>query len=181
MWPPDNERKVFDLTGVVENILDYIEEFNEDALGWANDGTALAPFESLYPNAPGRLITMFPSLVCLSQKYETDLKGDVLIAALELKFEGCVAGHQLDDLVLNTKKYAMAVESMLTNIPSEDLTAGYLNPTHGALMEIGSSFDLTGQLQNATNYLAIFQTSALYQFTMAAFGNTPGQVYDSDI
>lgn len=166
-WPPPNERKVFDFTGVVENILDYIEEYNEEALVWA--GAPAVPFETLYPNAPGRLITQFPTLVCLAQGYETDLQGDALLAGLALKFEGCVTGPHLDDLVLTTKKYAMAVESMLANISSEDLTAGFKNTTTGALIEIASDFDLAGQLQDATNYLAIFQTKCAYQFITAAY------------
>lgn len=167
-WPPTNEKKVFDFTGAVENILDYIEEWNEDALEWAGANPA-TPFERLYPNAPGRLITEFPSLICLDQRYETDLEGDILLGGLELKFEGCVTGANLDDLVLRTKQYAMAVESMLSNIPNEDLTAGFKNSTNGSLFEIESAFDLTGQLQTASSYLAIFQTKCSYQFKTSAF------------
>ena len=167
MWTPEN--KVLDVVNVVDNLLAYIGDNQTDALEWANGGTPMDDFASLYPNAPGRLISKFPALICLSQAYETDLTGDLLIAGLELKFEGAVTGPNLDDLTLNTKRYAMAVESMLANVPSATLSAGATNTIQATLFEIGTAFDLTGQLKTANSFLAIFQTKAIYKITGAAF------------
>lgn len=168
-WPPANEAKVLDVTVIVDNLLGYIEEFGADALAWANGGTALTDFALLLPNAPGQLVTQFPCLVAISQDFEADLHGEVLRGGLEVKFEGCVTGSNINDLTLDAKKYALAVESMLTNISSEDLTAGALNAMTGQIWEIGTSFDLAGQLQNANSYLAVFQVKATYRLTGAAY------------
>jgi len=165
VWTPTSN--VFDLTLVVDNLLSYIAANNGAALRWANGGVALPEFVYLYPNAPGRLISKFPALIVIDQAYQTSLDSDILIAALQLKFEGCVSGPNLDELVLKTKKYAMALESMLANVPSATITGSATK--HGALHEIGSNFDLTGQLKHANSYLAIFQTKCLYKLEMVAY------------
>lgn len=160
--------KVFDITPIAENILNYVEEFGAEALELA-EGDPLPEWDSLFPNAPGRLITAFPALVCMDQAYETDMTGDLLRGGLELTFEGCVTGPNLDDLVWNTKRYAEAFEWLLANIQSEDLTFGCKYTTTGKLLEVSSVLDSAGQLQNANSFLAVFKTKCLYQLSMAAF------------
>lgn len=162
-WEPTAQ--VFDFTQTVANLLEYISDNGSDAIDWASGDTSLPGFAKLYPNAPGRLIQEFPALVVLSQDFETDLTGDVLTAGLRLKFESFVSGPNLDDLVLTAKKYAMALESMLANIPSDTLGAG----TFASLFEIGTALDVSGQFQQGNSWLAIFQTTCVYRVNTAAY------------
>lgn len=160
-WAP--QYKVADVTEVVDNLITYFEANQSDALEWA--GVEDGGFARFYPNAPGRLISKFPSLVFLDQRYETDLSGDALLVGLELRMEGCVTGGNLDTLTLTTKRYAMAMESMLANVPSATLT----DSGHATLFEIETGYDLAGQLKNANSFLAIFGIRCLYKIVASAY------------
>jgi hypothetical protein len=163
-WNP--HFKVVDVTNTVDNLLGYIETHQAEVLLWAQGDPVLAGFAGLYANAAGRLGTLFPSLMVLSQRSETDLSGDILITGLELVLEGTVTGSSADLLVLNTKTYAMALESILANIESEDLTG---DPQVTAqLFEVGTTFDILRGQKTANSWMQIFQTKCLYKLMSAA-------------
>lgn len=166
-WTPTIQ--VVDATRPVENLLAYIEEYGADAIQWANGGTALPDFATLYSNASGRLGTQFPLLMVLNQQMETDLTGDALVAGLEITLEGAVTGSDTDELVYTSKAYAMAVESMLANISSDDLMAGSYKSTHAALFELRTVFDILHGFKTANSWLQIFQTKVIYKLTTSAF------------
>lgn len=158
--PPTN---VIDLSQIADNLLGYIEANQEDALEWANSGPGLNPFAKLYTNASGRLQTIFPSLMILSQTCETDLSGSTLIAGLELALEGTIGGPNADELVADTKKYAKAMESMLANIPSADLTANSDPAMTAELFEIETRLDILRGQARPTAFLQIFQTRCVFR------------------
>lgn len=171
-WVP--QKQVIDLTLIVSNLLSYIGTNDADALAWSNGGTALAQFAGLYPNATGRLSTLFPQIIVLDQEHlseesETE-EGDVLVVKLALTLEIALTGPNADTLVLTTKKYAMALESMLANIPAATLTAGSLVQTHASLTRLQTAFDqVQGAAKNASSWLQIFQTRVEYQLITPAF------------
>ena len=96
MWNP--QFKVIDTRFLGQNILDYIETNQEDALTWANGGAGLDPLAKFYTNAAGRLQTIFPSLMILAQTNETDLtkawKSDLMRASRrdDAKLDAIVRG-----------------------------------------------------------------------------------------
>lgn len=165
-WTP--RTNVIDLTQVADNLLGYVGENDSDALLWAN-GSALPEFAAFYTNASGRLQTIFPSLMVLSQDAETDLTGDILISGLQLTLEGTVSGSNADDLVAATKMYAKAVESMLANIPSATLMAGSSPHQEASLFEIETKFDILRGQQAPSAFLQIFQIRCVYRITAAAY------------
>ena len=161
MWNP--QFKVIDTRFLGQNILDYIETNQEDALTWANGGAGLDPFAKFYTNASGRLQTIFPSLMILAQTNETDLTGDQLQADFDLVLEGTVTGSDPDDLVANTKKYAMAVESMLLNITSDELTEDSNQYHKGFSLEIETVFDILRGQVTPSAFTQIFNTRVKYR------------------
>lgn len=169
-WAPT--KQVIDLSGVVDNLLGYIETNQADAHLWAN-GEPLDDYKALYPNATGRLSTKFPHLIVLDQEHkgedgETD-GGEVLVIHLALTLEGAITGPNADDLVLKAKKYVTALESMLINIPSATLTGSA--SIHGSPMGYQTAYDiLKGHGgKTAANWLQIFQTRCEYRLITSAF------------
>lgn len=166
-WVPPN--KVIDLSQVADNLIGYIDTYQTDALAWASGGLGLADFAKFYTNASGRLQTIFPSLMILTQESETDLSGDVLIAGLQMTLEATIGGGDPDELVANTKVYAKAIESMLANIPSATLTANSDPAMNASLFEIETRLDILRGQQSPTAFLQVFQTRCVYQLISAAF------------
>jgi hypothetical protein len=105
----------------------------------------------------------------LAQSSETDLTGDALLGGLELTLEVTITGGDADQLVLDTKIYAKAVESALANVPSATLTAGSSPAITAALFEVKTAFDILRGHKTANSFMQIFQTRALYQLITPAF------------
>jgi hypothetical protein len=155
-WTPDF--KVIDQRTLAENILGYLEANQTDALAWA--GTGLRDFVRFYTNASGRLATEFPCLMILTQNLETDLTGDQLQGDLQLVLEGALSGSDTDQLVADAKKYAMAVESMLANIPSTTVATD-ANQYHKVFItELETRHDIIKTI--TSGFLQIFQVRVRY-------------------
>lgn len=166
-WTPDY--KVIDLSQIADNLLGYIDDNQTVALDWANDGPGLIEFAKFYTNSSGRLQTIFPSLMILTQETGTDLEGDILQGGLKITLEATIAGPDTDELVANTKLYAKALESMLANIPSETFTAGSDPVMHSALMEIETRLDVVRSIVGVSGFVQVFQIQCLYKLLAAAF------------
>lgn len=164
-WAP--ETNVVDLRLAADNILGYIGDNQSEAHAWANGGTALPDYQKLYSNAAGRLGSLFPSLMILDQEDEGEEaeteNGDVLLTGLKLTFECTVTGSDPDELVLTTKKYDMALKSMLANIPSATITANGLVTAHAWVKQIGTKYDILRGQKTANSFLQIFQTQVIYK------------------
>ena len=163
-WTP--QKNVVDLTKIVDNLLAYIEQNDDAALLWANDNAeALPEFAKLYSNASGRLGTIFPSIMVLTQADEGEESewqgGDVLLTGLQLTFEVTLTGSKADELVLTTKKYERALKSMLVNCPPATLYADS-SIVDAFMKQIGTKFDILRGQKTANSYLQIFQTTVLY-------------------
>src|SRR5687768_10955793 len=149
-WAP--EFNVFDFRSIGQNLLDYVETNQDDAIVWAG-GSGLKVFEKFYTNASGRLQTIFPSLMILDQTTATDLE-EAMTGGVEMTLEATMTGPDADGLVSDPKIYAMALESMLVNIPSGALLAGAMEPAKAYIMEMQTVFDIIrGYTAAATPYL----------------------------
>lgn len=153
--PWDPQFKVIDQRPLAANILSYISDNQTDALNWANGGPGLDDFAKFYTNASGRLQTQFPCLMVLSQGLGTDLTGDGLQSAFQIVLEGAVSGTDPDTLVDNTKRYAMAVESMVLNMPSDEFTLGANQYHKGFVIEIETIHDVVTRI--TSGFLQVFQ------------------------
>lgn len=165
-WTPGTN--VIDLSQLADNLLAYIDANQADVLTWMNAG-GLDPFQRFYTNASGRLQTIFPSLMVLSQTCETDITGDILIAGWEGTLEATIGGGNADELVANTKLYAKAIESILANIPSAELTANSEPAMTATLFEIETRLDILRGQQKPTGFLQIIQTRFVYKLLGPAF------------
>lgn len=151
-WTP--EFKVIDQRPLATNLLAFIETNQTDALAWANGGPGLADFAKFYTNASGRLQTQFPCLMVLSQGIGTDLE-DQLASAFQIVLEGAISGPDPDVLVDNTKRYAMAVESMVLNMTSDEFTEN-TNQYHKAIVtEMETRHDIVTRI--TSGFLQVFQ------------------------
>lgn len=163
-WTP--ETNVIDLSQIADNLIGYIEANQDDVLTWAG---GVAPFQKFYTNASGRLQTIFPSLMILSQTAETDISGDILIAGLEMTLEATISGPNADELVANTKLYAKGIESILANIPSASLTANSDPVMTSSLFEIETRLDILRGQKSPTAFLQVFQTRCVFKLLASAF------------
>lgn len=153
--PWDPTFKVIDQRPLAQNILNYIGTHQTAALSWANGGPGLDDFAQFYTNASGRLQTVFPCLMVLSQGLGTDLTGDQVQAAFEIVLEGAVSGPDPDALVEKTKGYAMAVESMVVNMPSDDLVINTNQYHKGFLVTMETVHDVVTRI--TSGFLQVFQ------------------------
>jgi hypothetical protein len=160
-WEP--ELNVVDLTPVVDNLLGYIEDNQTDALEWASAG-GLAPLTT-YKNAAGRLSTIYPQLIVLTQTDSGEVGTDSLASTeFVLRIETAVMGTA-DELPTVTKQYDLAIRSMLVNVPSEMLCAGMKTTTRVMEREIPATvYDVLRGTKRANSYLQIFQTEMTYIF-----------------
>jgi len=165
-WAP--KAKVIDLSPVADNLLGYLETNQSAALDWADGGDGIPEFQKFYTNSSGRLQTIFPSLMILTQTVATEL-GDILDGGLSLTLEGTIAGPETDALVANTKIYAKAVESMLANIPATTLTAASDPVMRSSLMEIETRHDVVRSIVGVSGFVQVFQVQCLYRLTASGY------------
>jgi hypothetical protein len=198
-WTPT--KKVVDLTKIVDNLIAYIRENQTDAHIWAGDfmagmavtlngevvtvngepvtigesGIDLDDYQRLYPNAAGRLGSIFPQFIVLNQEFTEDEGetegGDILVSKLALTLEVAVTGPDADRLVLATKAHDLALRSMLKNIPSATLTGDSNQTIHGDCTALQTVFDVlsgTGG-KRGSSFMQLFQVKVEYQLITAAF------------
>lgn len=158
-WTP--RIHVVDYTTLVDNLLDFIKSNHEDALEWAG-GSGLDDYQKFYTNATGRLQTIFPSLMVLTQDGDGSVPGEVLDGNWTVTLEGTVSGSDPDELVRNIRFYWKALESMIVNIESETLTTGCSPPMHIHVDEEPKTKVDIARL-HTSGFLQIFQTQIKYK------------------
>lgn len=179
-WDP--REQVFDLTPLVDNLLAYIELNAPAALAWASGGNEgeFPTFKGLYPNATGRIATLFPQVMVLDQEIvvkPSDNQGDLLNGIFALTWEGAVTGKTADETTLKIKTYSKALESMLVNCVLERTADNTLKIADGCDPEITdavclgyqTAHDQVGKIKKSSNWLQIFQTRVEYRLTTPAF------------
>ncbi len=111
-WQP--EINVFDERQAKNNLVAYFENVQANALAWANGGAGLKPIKDFHKSP--RLVTVFPALTFLQTEHKTTFE-DILIIDFSTTLEVALIHGNGDILTALATKYAMALESMLVNLP----------------------------------------------------------------
>lgn len=118
-----------DVRSVAPNVKTFFDAHVEELRAWAglNAGTAW----TFYPTAESRVKTDFPHTGIVRRRVAVDSKGDGHHVTLEFTFETEVATEHTKEgrtatlalLQYESDSHALALESLLLNIPTEDLYA----------------------------------------------------------
>mgnify|MGYP003390278047 CR=1 FL=1 len=162
-WTP--EISVFDERSVKDNLIDYFEANQADALLWANGG--VTPLQSIrdFHKSP-RLTSIFPALTFLQTEHKA-IFNDILIVTFSLVLEVALIHGNQDTLTDMGPIYAMALESMLTNVPETTFNQDSIIQVNSTIGGYETSFDVQGKLKN--KYIQIFQTRASWQIEASAY------------
>src|SRR4051812_27600224 len=119
-WDP--QVNVFDESIIVSNISTWLQANQIEALKWANGGVALPSIKNFYVSP--RTVTDFPTLSFLQSSHDSDWVNDILEIKLELMIEIALIHGNRDTAAAYVKRYAMAIESMLANMPETTFLQG---------------------------------------------------------
>lgn len=155
VWAP--VRQVFDPTQAIDNLLGFLAAYQTDALAWANDGDALPPILKFYNSA--RVVTIFPSLTIL-QTYNRSQAEDIVETEFGVIFECVLQGGDQDALASTSRIYAMAIDSMLTNMAETTLFQNSIITTVATLRETEVEFDLMDR--GKKQFIQLFQMKAVW-------------------
>jgi len=167
-WNPSTN--IIDVTKITDNLFDYLEANQVDALEWANPDSSLKPIQKFYRSAVGRIMTIFPCLMLLDKANATDNSQDVLEGRFRLQFEGVIKGGDTEELVKNATFYAAALESMLAEVPSEVLTVGAKQITFARNDSLETEYDVISRNPGKANiYFQVFRTEVTYALRTSAY------------
>lgn len=162
-WTP--AQQVINLAPVIDNIFQYLEENQEDALEWAGSSStpivALNPFEKFFTSAIGRVNTVYPSLSLLTSALETKVEGETVLTTYSMVFEGVIAGGDTNDITRSAMLYGMAVESMLSNITSDELIENTNIISAVIIAPLSTEYLILASIASA--YYQVFRTKVTYQ------------------
>lgn len=163
-WNPDIQ--VLDARNFPSNILGFIRDNQTDALSWANGGSALPDIESFYKSP--RLVNVFPSLTVLQHNYQNAIASeDTIQMDYAITLETAIL-HGLEDyLASNSPKYAMAIESMLANIPETTLNQTSIIEIASVIIKTETAFDLLDKRKS--QFLQVFQTRATWRMEASLY------------
>jgi hypothetical protein len=161
-WNPKID--VFDETKVKENLESYISQNQADALIWANDGTALPVIQKFYSSR--QLVTIFPALTFLQTFHRSDFE-DTVGTDFGMVLECSIVHGNQSELAKRAPRYSKALESMLVNMPADELLKGSSieAPAYALTLEI--TFDVQGKYKN--QYIDVFQCRAGWKITKSAY------------
>lgn len=169
-WNP--QKRQIDTRVLVENLLTFVEAQQVEALAWAanNAAPALAPFARIFPSAAGRVREIYPNLMVIRRERANAYgAGDLLECVVRVTLEGQITGSDPDDLVEKAEIYSSAVESLVTNIPKNELLLNLRYFQTAQIDSIESDLDVTRG--NGTGaFMQVFQT----QFTILLRGGING-------
>jgi hypothetical protein len=160
----DPKIQVFDSRPVKENLIGYIEANQAEALAWANNGSSLDPIRAFYKSP--RLVKLFPALTFIQAEYTSDYE-DLLTADFSILFEVAAIHGNMDTLTDRMPKYAMALESLLTNIPNTTLFQNSIIQMAIARAAVQTTFDVQGQYKN--QFIEVFQMRASWRVLASAY------------
>jgi hypothetical protein len=154
-WPPTEHFQVFDERATADNIFDFLKSSQSDALAWADGGSGLPAITKFH--ASPRLTTVFPALTILQSEHSSAWgNGGILLIVYSLTLELALTHGKQDDLTANAKKYVMALESMLANIPETTFSENSIIPITTTLREMETVFDIQGKIKN--RFIQVSQT-----------------------
>lgn len=162
-WNP--KVNVFDERASKDNLIKYFELNQSDALLWANSGAVLPPIRKFHKSA--RLTTVFPALTFLQTEHKAQMPGDILIIDFAVVIEIALAHGNQDILTDLAPKYAMAYESLLSNVPETTFNESSIIDVTSTINGLETAFDVQGKLKS--KFIQIFQTRVSWLIEASAW------------
>ncbi len=167
-WNP--QTNIIDVTKITDNLFDYLEANQVDALEWANPDSSLQPIKKFYRSAVGRIMSVFPCLMLIEKANATDNSSDVLEGRFRLQFEGVIQGGDSEQLVKDATVYAAALESMISEVPSDVLCAGAKQTLFAFSNSFETEYDAISRSPGKANiYFQVFRTEVTYALQTSAY------------
>lgn len=166
---PDYEPQVntIDVRQIRDNLIDYIKEAQSDVLVWANGGRRLP--EIVHFHKSPRLVKVFPSLTVISMDHKAKWE-DILEVDFSIVLEVALVHGNKDTLADLGPKYAMALESMLLNVPETTFKQDSIIEMTATGMAIDTRFAAQSQY-GAKEFIEVFQTRMTWALEASAYNN----------
>lgn len=161
-WTP--HINVFDERSIKYNLIGYFEANQSDALIWANDGTALPVIQKFHKSP--QLVTVFPALTFLQSENQVDFE-DILTVDFAMLIEFAHIGGKQDEVADRSPKYAMALNSLLTNVPETTFLQDSIIGGSSVITGIQTQFDVQGKYKN--QFIDVFQVRVGWRIIAAAY------------
>ncbi len=164
-WAP--KIKVFDEREAKNAIIAYIKANQADALAWANAEYAppsLPPIKVFF-KAPST-VTVFPALTFIQSEHQSVFE-DVLLISFSLTLEIAIIHGDQETLADLSKRYAMAIESLLTNMPETTFGDKSIIDITSTMRSLDTVFAVQGKYRS--KFIQIFQTKAAWTIEAAAY------------
>lgn len=162
MWQP--EVNVFDETKIKDNLIDYLKSVQTDALKWANNGKLLPDIKHFHKSP--RLVSDFPAITFIQASHKAKWE-EILEINFSLLLEFAIIHGDKDTLASLATKYAMALESMLVNVPETTLNQDSIIQITSTGVSIDSTFDIQGKYK--TQFIEVFQIRVTWEIEASAF------------
>jgi hypothetical protein len=161
-WTPTI--KVFDETPIKNNLIGYIQANQVEALKWANAGVALPSISTFHRS--NRLVTQFPALTFLQTSHDASYgEGGILMIDFEANMELAIIHGNMDTAADRVVRYAMALESMLANLPETTFRQGSILQITSTAMRFRITHAEQGKYKN--KYIQVFQARAAWEIEAA--------------
>lgn len=167
-WPPNNGHiQVFDERSLKDNLITFFKANQADAIAWANTAPGLPAIKKF--NKSARLTTLFPALTFLQTEHSAVFPNDIELIVFSIVLELAIAHGNQDTLTDQAAKYAMALESMIANVPETTFRQNSIIPITSTLRDMETVFDIQGKLKN--KFIQISQTKASWVIDAATENN----------
>lgn len=157
---------VVDATQIVDNLIAHFDANQAEALKWANGGAVLPSIRDFHRSP--RLVTIFPSCTFLQIEHESKWQ-DILDVNFSVVLEVALIHGNRDTLADRGKKYSMAIESMLVNVPETTFRQGSIITIESTAMGVKTAFSVQGKYKN--QFIEVFQTRANWHIEASAFAS----------
>lgn len=163
-WTP--QINVFDETPVKDNLNAFIQANQTEALKWANGGTSLPPITVF--NRSVRLTTQFPALTWLQTSHDANYgDGGLLLIEFEALIEVAIIHGNMDTAADRIVRYAMALESMVVNLPETTFKQGSILTIESTSGRFRITHAEQGKYKN--KYIQVFQARAVWHIEASAY------------
>ncbi len=162
-WMP--EHAVINSRAIADNLLAWFELKQVEALAWAGDGS-LKPFQTIANSMANPDMPLYPAINFNDDNDEVDYTNEITVGAYRVVFELTVQNSNASAAIVNARKYAIAIASMIRNCPPATLcanTGAVPSLTVLNTMTIGFDFIKAGKDGTARNdFGQIFRVAVTY-------------------
>ncbi len=166
-WTP--KHTIIKARAIADNLLAYFEANQVDVLTWAGDGS-LKPIKKFSNSVAYRAIPVYPSIAFSDDSDAVDYAGDLATGIYNLTFEVSIQNQDPDTAVIQARKYAAAIISMIRNCPPATLAANAgvkLEATYIDTIVCGFDPIKTNDMQN--DFLQVFQIATVFNLMAEGF------------